>query len=132
VKQFIVYNADGKILRTGTCADFDLSAQAQDGETVIEGAAEDITQCVIDGSIEDATPVIPSVDEQRRECSKLLRRERNAKLAKTDYTQMPDAPLTDAKKAEWATYRQALRDLPSQYTTETNIDNVVYPTRPEA
>jgi len=132
VKRFIVYNSDGKILRTGTCADFDFSAQAQDGETVIEGEADDATQCVIDGVIQDATPAVPSVDEQRRQCSKLLRRERNTKLAKTDYTQMPDAPLTGAKKADWATYRQALRDLPSQYQDETDIDNVVYPTQPEA
>ena len=132
MKRFIVYNSDGKILRTGTCADFDFSAQAQDGETVIEGEADDATQCVIDGVIQDATPAVPSVDEQRRQCSKLLRRERNTKLAKTDYTQMPDAPLTGAKKADWATYRQALRDLPSQYQDETDIDNVVYPTQPEA
>ena len=61
-----------------------------------------------------------------------LRVERNLKLADADWTQMPDAPLTGEKKAEWATYRQALRDLPSQYATETDIDNLVYPTRPEA
>ena len=29
----------------------------------------------------------------------------------SDWTQLPDAPLTTTKKAEWATYRQAIRDL---------------------
>lgn len=29
-----------------------------------------------------------------------------------DWTQLADAPLTAEKKAEWAAYRQALRDLP--------------------
>ena len=132
MKQFVVYNANGKILRTGTCADFDFSAQAQDGETVIEGEADDATQCVIDGEIRDAEPVTQNIDEQRRECLELLRTKRNAKITKTDYTQLTDSPLTDEKKVEWAIYRQALRDLPSQYQDETNIDKVVYPTRPEA
>lgn len=36
--------------------------------------------------------------------------ERNAKLASTDWTQMPDVPLTAEAKSAWATYRQALRD----------------------
>lgn len=36
---------------------------------------------------------------------------RNAELAKSDWTQLPDAPVD---QAAWATYRQALRDLPNQ------------------
>lgn len=36
---------------------------------------------------------------------------RNAQLAKSDWTQVADAPVD---KAAWATYRQALRDLPAQ------------------
>ena len=38
---------------------------------------------------------------------------RNRLLAGSDWTQLPDNALTDSKKAEWATYRQALRDLPN-------------------
>lgn len=38
-----------------------------------------------------------------------LRHWRNKELARTDWTQLPDA-LVD--KVAWATYRQALRDLP--------------------
>lgn len=37
---------------------------------------------------------------------------RKAELASTDYTQLPDVPLNN--KLDWATYRQALRDLPQQ------------------
>ena len=44
-----------------------------------------------------------------------LRVRRNSMLKATDWTQMPDAPLSDKKKAEWKTYRQALRDLPKKY-----------------
>ena len=38
---------------------------------------------------------------------------RNALLAESDWTQMPDSPLSDADKTAWQTYRQALRDLPT-------------------
>ena len=40
-----------------------------------------------------------------------LRTHRNELLAASDWTQVADAPVD---KAAWATYRQALRDIPSQ------------------
>jgi hypothetical protein len=40
-----------------------------------------------------------------------VRSERNAKLAATDWTQVAD---TTADKTAWATYRQALRNVPTQ------------------
>jgi hypothetical protein len=39
-----------------------------------------------------------------------LRYWRDTELARTDWTQLADAPLD---KAAWVTYRQALRDLPA-------------------
>lgn len=42
----------------------------------------------------------------------LIRRQRNAKLAATDWTQLPDVSLTQQQKDQWASYRQQLRDLP--------------------
>ena len=39
------------------------------------------------------------------------REKRNALLAECDWTQVADAPVD---KAAWASYRQALRDVPSQ------------------
>ena len=39
---------------------------------------------------------------------------RNKRLSDSDWTQMIDSPLSDSKKTEWQTYRQALRDMPSQ------------------
>jgi hypothetical protein len=41
-----------------------------------------------------------------------VRAERNALLASSDWTQLADVPI--ANRAAWATYRQALRDLPAQ------------------
>ena len=40
-----------------------------------------------------------------------IRQQRDAKLTACDWTQTPDNPI--ANKTAWATYRQALRDLPS-------------------
>ena len=40
-----------------------------------------------------------------------VRVERNDKLSASDWTQVADAPVD---KTAWATYRQALRDIPSQ------------------
>ena len=40
-----------------------------------------------------------------------LREKRNQLLTDSDWTVMPDSPLSDSKKDEWKTYRQALRDL---------------------
>lgn len=54
-----------------------------------------------------------------------LRRQRDALLAACDWTQMPDNP--DPLKSQWATYRQALRDLPANTTDPANP---AWPTQP--
>ncbi len=51
-------------------------------------------------------------------------------LAASDWTQTVDSPLSDSKKAEWATYRQKLRDLPDTYSGETDLLKIVFPTPP--
>lgn len=48
-----------------------------------------------------------------------VRNWRNAKLAASDWTQIPDA---SADKVAWATYRQALRDLPASNSDAQKIE----------
>jgi len=61
--------------------------------------------------------------------------ERNGRLAVSDWTQLSDSPLSSTKKAEWATYRQALRDLPASANPQTDDagelvpSSVTWPTR---
>jgi hypothetical protein len=43
-----------------------------------------------------------------------VRADRNARLAACDWTQVDDAPFDNTGKAEWAAYRQALRDISGQ------------------
>lgn len=52
---------------------------------------------------------------------------RNSHLLMSDWTQTVDAPLTAEQKAAWATYRQALRDVPAQAGFP---DNIVWPEQP--
>jgi len=40
-----------------------------------------------------------------------VRQLRTDRLYDCDWTQLPDAPLTDAERAQWRAYRQALRDM---------------------
>jgi len=62
-----------------------------------------------------------ATNEQKWDQIKLWR---NTELNRTDWTMHTDAP-TD--KVAWATYRQALRDLPAQ---ADNPDDLEFPTLP--
>ena len=53
-----------------------------------------------------------------------MRHWRDGELARTDWTQVEDAPID---KAAWATYRQALRDLPASNTNPRLIELPVAP-----
>ena len=57
----------------------------------------------------------------------MLRNQRDDKLLLCDWTQGNDTPLGSSKKTEWATYRQALRDLPSN---TSDPKNPTWPTEP--
>lgn len=57
-------------------------------------------------------PPVPEPTQEEKE--QAVRNERNLRLNFTDWTQLPDAPLTAEQKAAYAVYRQALRDVPEQ------------------
>ena len=63
---------------------------------------------------------------------KLLREERNRRIALTDWRASSDLTLADA----WKTYRQALRDLPASASPkldsnyELDLTSVTWPTEP--
>jgi len=54
-----------------------------------------------------------------------VRSQRNQNLKDSDWTQVDDAPVD---KAAWATYRQALRDVPTQSGFPWDV---TWPTQPE-
>ena len=61
-----------------------------------------------------------------------LRAERNIKLKETDFYALSDVTMS----SDMTTYRQALRDLPSNYTTDDSktlaedLSNLNWPTKP--
>ena len=59
------------------------------------------------------------------EQAKSMRDQRNQKLSDSDWTQLADSP---ENKAAWATYRQALRDIPTQAGFPWEVQ---WPTQPE-
>ena len=63
-------------------------------------------------------------DDPKDKLFKRIRKWRDAELVKSDWTQLTDSACD---KAAWATYRQALRDLPA-----TNADpfKIELPTAP--
>ena len=60
-----------------------------------------------------------------------LREQRDKKLLDSDWTQASDhsSPLAADKKAEWATYRQSLRNLPAT-ADMTKWPGITWPTEP--
>ena len=66
------------------------------------------------------------------EAMRLLRVERDTRIAKTDWRASSDLTLADA----WKTYRQALRDLPASATPklgsdyELDLTSITWPTEP--
>ena len=57
----------------------------------------------------------------REDAQKLLsamRAARDARLAASDWTQLPDSPLAAGTKEAWRVYRQALRDFPDGWTKD--------------
>jgi len=56
-----------------------------------------------------------SVGNDPEDMTLIMRGFRSRLLASSDWTQMPDSPLTDEQRQAWATYRQALRDFPATW-----------------
>jgi len=128
MSKYIIYASDTGIIKSVITTGGDPRNDVPDGYDYIEcddpteGMAVDIkTKTLVPAEIE--LPFVLS-DEGKR------KRKRNALLLESDWTQFADSPLTDTKKAEWATYRQALRDLPQEYPNAISNDDIIWPTKP--
>ncbi len=59
-----------------------------------------------------------------------LRQKRNAMLSSSDWTVLPDSPLSATEKTAWLEYRQDLRDITEGVDTEAKVKAVVFPDKP--
>lgn len=62
--------------------------------------------------------------------SNILREARDFQLNLSDWTQVPDSPLSDSDKTAWATHRQALRDITS-HVDWPNLIHSDWPVAPD-
>ena len=75
---------------------------------------------------------------EKGEPMRLLRQERNKRLAETDWTQLKDIDLDLIRERNWKNYRQALRDLPAKSNPKLdsfgNLDmsSVSWPDKPSS
>ena len=68
MKNYIIYNQDGKIQRTGSCPENVFSLQAMNGDFVMEGKADDATQKIeFDGFDEEGQPINPKIVDKTPE-----------------------------------------------------------------
>lgn len=59
----------------------------------------------------------------------VVRGQRDSLLTQSDWSQLPDAPLSDLARAAWVEYRQMLRDVPEQAGFPESVD---WPLPPDA
>jgi hypothetical protein len=119
------YDSDGNIKFVQSRVTEGLEDAPESGLNFIVGRPQGIVGSkVVEGTIVDGS------NYYNMPTTAYLRFVRNSALQKTDWTQAADSPLSDSKKAEWVTYRQALRDLLTSYTDDDDISDVVFPTEP--
>lgn len=88
--------------------------------------------CAADGAFHQTWELTPKSEQElqtERALAAIKAREmRNKYLAESDWTQFADSPIAVEKKAAWAAYRQALRDVPVQVGFPNSIQ---WPVKPE-
>ena len=131
----IYVTATGEISKTVQTDDID--SQIQSGESYVEGSI-DQSVYYIDNGVAVAIPAQTSpysvfdfntkqwvLVENLALADVLPKRQRL--LYASDWTQIPNNPLTTEQQAVWAIYRQELRDIPEQSGYPFNV---IFPTPP--
>ena len=135
---FTIYKtATGQIVKTGYVSEGDIALQAGEGETAIAKSSRPGLDWVVDGLVVPlpnkpagdyvfdytAKEWVPNLEKASYDAIA----KRNKLLYESDWTQIPNAPLTPEQVEQWAVYRQALRDVPQQ---EGFPMNIVWPVAP--
>ena len=103
--------------------------QVEAQEDYTKNILEDLPE-LIDGiwtqnwTIVDATQ--EEINQRLSDKWQEVRNERGGRLNSSDWTQLPDSPLTEEQKNAWRQYRQELRDI----TNQANPFEVIYPVQP--
>ncbi len=125
---YILYNAS-EIVGRISCSEHDIEQNRNGNNYTIDSfEGYEIAELkVVNGLIQlkSSSEISTQKDADNLE---LIRSKRNSLLSESDWTQVPDNPLTDAQRQDWAAYRQDLRDITKTYTDPLTI---VWPDKPE-
>lgn len=137
---FTIYNTTtGEIIQSGQCPDSDyLLQQVPENCLIIDLPSDPSNQYIQNNQVFDK-PSKPNdfsvFDYSLKQwvpnsdlAENYVKTNRNRLLYQSDWTQLPNSPLTTEKQQEWAVYRQQLRDITSQSGYPFNV---VWPTQPE-
>ena len=128
MKSYVIHDISGNILRAGNSDDDynDIRDPNNEFELLTPLPFDIENYKVSNGALVMRDE--QDLDQEKHDLEMLLfKRTRNTLLAASDWTQTPDSPLSNSKKQEWATYRQALRDLPANTADPSNPS---WPTQP--
>lgn len=128
INRAIVDNETGVILGTGICQECDFNL-VPEGTTayVNTGDWRDDTHKLVNGEFVE---IVQTDAEALDEMWLSVRTIRDGRLKQSDWTQVPDSPLTADQRSEWQMYRQKLRDITDDYAHVTSGDQVVFPVSP--
>ena len=134
---YTIYKQDtGQILRI--CGTDDICNEVKSDEAYIDGHFDDTLYYIVEGvpvllpqkpdsyyHFDYVTKVwIADVNEAKNNIST----KRSYLLFQSDWTQIPNGPLTAEQQQSWAVYRQELRDITSQSGYPFNV---IWPTPPQ-
>ena len=117
------YTISDAILQLKPGADYIIRGEDYSGLEWLDSSQTKPTETEINSKISELDAV---------EAMRLLRLERNARIAETDWRASSDLTISDA----WKNYRQALRDLPASASPsldsnyELDLTSVTWPTEP--
>lgn len=137
---YIVYNLSlGNIVKGVSCDPSSIEYQYNHQEEGCIESNEDIQTGYIQNGSFVLFPPKPSgpatFDYQTKQWvrdtsvqEELVKNQRDELLYQSDWTQIPNNPLTEQKQQEWAVYRQQLRDVTDQSGYPFDV---IWPTKPE-
>lgn len=133
---YTIYSqSTGQILKVVQTNEIDL--QLQNDEAYVKGLVDDSSYYIQN---EEPVQIPPSPNQyatfdfatkqwvlnQNQAIADVISK-RQKLLYASDWTQIPNNPLTTEQQASWATYRQELRDIPSQSGYPLDV---IWPTPP--
>jgi hypothetical protein len=127
----IVYNKNNgniAMCKHMTDAQWEFYSRSKDHVDFLEGSIS--TRDIRDFWVDPVTKLLGPKPARPINILEYIRLQRIAALAETDWTQLPDSPLSEELRAAYAAYRQAWRDLPENSTTINNIEDIQWPIKP--